>query len=81
MTKRLAAVFVGTALRRGKHEAAVLDRARAQENVPMGFAGLARESGRHRDQRSAGIGERAEQGGKRRSVSRSSGQAAQTAGR
>ena len=40
MAEGLAAVLVLAALRRGENEAAVLDRARAVEHVPMRLAGL-----------------------------------------
>ena len=41
MPKRLALVLMQAGLRRGKHEAAGLDRARAQQHMPVRFAGLA----------------------------------------
>ena len=59
MAEGLAAVLVLAALRGGEHEAAVLDRARAHQHMPMRLAGLARERRRDRQERRAGFGERA----------------------
>src|SRR5947208_11550026 len=58
MTESIAAVLMPAALRGGKHEAAVLDRACANEHVPMRLAGLLGEGRRNGDERAAGIGER-----------------------
>src|SRR5438045_18422 len=59
MAKGVAAVLVTAALRRGEHEAAVLDRARAYEHVPMRLASLLGEGRRDGDERAAGLGQRA----------------------
>ena len=59
MAVGLALVLVQAGLGGGEHEAAVLDGAGAQQRVPMRFAGLAGEGGRHREERRAAFGERA----------------------
>ena len=59
MAEGLAAVLVLAALRRREHEAAVLDRARAHQHVPVRLAGLPREGGRDGEERRAGFGQRA----------------------
>ena len=59
MAEGLAAVLVLAALRRREHEGAVLDRARADEHMPMRLAGLSGEGRRNRQERAAGLGERA----------------------
>ncbi len=58
MAEGLAAVLMPAALRSGEHEAAVFDRAGAQQHVPMRFAGLAGECRRDGEERSAGFGQR-----------------------
>ena len=52
-------MLVLAALGGGEHEAAVLDRARAHQHVPMGLAGLFGEGGGDRQERGAGLGQRA----------------------
>ena len=59
MAESLAAVLVPAALGGGEHEAAVLDRACAHQNVPMRLAGLLGEGRGDREERSAGLGQRA----------------------
>src|SRR5438876_4246062 len=59
MAKSVAAVLVPAALGGGEHEAAVLDRARAHEHMPMSFAGLLGEGRRNGEERAARVGERA----------------------
>src|SRR5262249_27598998 len=54
MTKGLASVLVTPALSSGNHKNAVLDRARPQEDFPMGFASLLRKGGGHRHHLGAG---------------------------
>src|SRR5271156_3473215 len=50
--------LVGAALRRGKHETTILDRARAQQHMPVRLAGLLGKGRWYRQERSAGLGER-----------------------
>ena len=59
VTIALALAFMRSGLGGGEHEAAVLDGARAQQRVPMGFAGPHREGGRHGEERRPAFGERA----------------------
>src|SRR5579872_3207684 len=58
MPVSLAAVFVPAALRGGKDEAAVLNRTRALQDMPVRFAGLPRESRRDRQERCSRFGQR-----------------------
>ena len=59
MAEGLAAVLVLAALRGREHEAAVLDRARAHQHVPVRLAGLPGEGGRDGEEDRAGFGQRA----------------------
>src|SRR3954453_19226032 len=55
----LALVLMHAGLCRRKHETAVLDRAGAQQRVPMRLAGLSREGRRHREERRTGFSQSA----------------------
>src|SRR6266542_5038585 len=59
MAEGRATVLVHAALRGREHVAAVLDRAGADQHVPMRLAGLLGEGGRDRDERGAGFRQRA----------------------
>ena len=59
MAEGVAAVLVMAALRGCEHEGRVLDRARAHQHVPVRLAGLLGEGRRDRQERRAGLGERA----------------------
>src|SRR3954447_18748144 len=59
MAERVAPVLMATALRGGEYERAVLDGARAHEDVPMRLAGLLGEGRRDREKRRAGVRQRA----------------------
>src|ERR1700740_3571447 len=56
MAEGLARVLVQAALRRREHEATVLDRARADERVPVRLAGLPGECRRYGEERGSGLG-------------------------
>src|SRR5437868_4177438 len=64
MAECLTAVLVQAALRGGEDERAVLDCARADEHVPVRFAGLPREGGWHGDEEASGFRQRAVERGK-----------------
>src|SRR5882724_9055013 len=57
MAEGRAAVLMVAALRGREHEAAVLDRARAHQHVPMRLAGLTRERGGNAEKTRAGLGQ------------------------
>src|SRR5690242_715899 len=57
MAERIPAILVRTALRSRKNKAAVFDRAAADEDMPMCFAGLFGECGWDRQHGSAGFSE------------------------
>src|ERR1700674_2657100 len=63
MAERLAAALMLAALRGGEYEAALLDRPRAVQHVPMGLAGRRGERRRNRQERGPRFGKRAIEGG------------------
>src|SRR5215470_16387218 len=64
MTESRASVLVQAALGSGQHEAAVLDGARPDQDVPVGLAGLLGKRRRNGDEGSPGLRERAIERGK-----------------
>src|SRR5436190_989152 len=71
MPEGFAPVLVLASLGGGKNERAVLDRAGAQQYMPVRFAGLAREGGWNAEKRRARVRQRAIERGKAQIVANS----------